>query len=172
MRSILAAASLALVTSMPAAAQIFPEGQRPALDFLRAPEVPVNIVGDVSDGCQIDGQGVIDVVLGSLEHHDINWVRGEDHHSWRVLVTLNLFGEGGSAGCAGNLLVEVYHPANIPLEFSGTAYEADAILVRLENRFGPVSATGDELQEAFLSWLAGELGSGWEMMLDESAEAE
>jgi hypothetical protein len=167
MRSFIAAASLAAAATMPAMAQLVPEGQRPALDILRAEEVPVNILGDMSEGCRIDGQGVFDVVLGSLDHYEINWIRGEDHHDWRILVTLNLFGEGGEAGCAGNLLVEIYHAASIPLEFSSDTFENDAILLRLENRFGPTFGEGDALQEEFLNWLAAELGSGWAMMLEE-----
>jgi len=172
MRSFIAAISLSLAASMPAAAQLFPEGQRPALGFLGAPEVPVNILGDMSDGCQIEGQAVFDVVLGSLDHHGVTWVRGEDHHSWRVLVTLNLFGEGGDAGCAGNLLVELYHAASVPLEFSSETFEADAILLRVENRFGPTRAQGEELQEEYLSWLAAKLGAGWGLMLEERPGAQ
>lgn len=172
MRPLLAIAGAALLASAPGVAQDIPAGQRPALDILRAAEVPVNIIGDMSEGCRVDGQSVFDVVLSSLNHHDINWVRGEDHHRWRLVVTLNLFGEGGEAGCAGNLLVEIYHAAELDLEFAEAPYRNDVILLRLENRFGPTLATGDALQGQFLDWLAAELGGGWHMMLAERGEAE
>ncbi|MGP1275011.1 MAG: hypothetical protein ACQRW7_06300 [Caulobacterales bacterium] len=166
------AAGISAFFAFSASAQDMPAGQLPALDILVADEVPVNIFGEMSEGCRMDGDRVIDVVLGSLEHYGVNWVQGDESHTWRLIVTLNVFGEGGASGCAGNLLIEVYHPAELDLEFSSDTYRNDAILLRLENRFGPTLETGEALQDAYLNWLANELGAGWSLMLENRAAGE
>ena len=166
MNHFLAAAALSLALAGAAGAQLVDAERQPAIDMLRAAEVPVSILGEASEACPLDGQGLFDIVLGSMNAHGINWVQAEPRHDHRAVVTLYPFGEADT-GCAAYLLIELDDTASLELDYSADTFDSTVTLARLDTRFGPTRTTGTAYQAEFFAELAPTLSDAWAVLLDD-----
>lgn len=164
-RLFIALALLVLCTA--STAQLVPEGKRPALNIVALDSMPLNIEVDMTNDCEINGDALFGTIFASLEQSDIGFVRADDEHDARLVLTIRIFGTEQN-GCAAFIFIEVMQSLNTVLPYSLTAFDSDAALVRLDTYFGPTPSTGAEFESELLGFLGARLLEAWNVMRDEA----